>query len=533
MKMKIIILTSAVVLLATSCKKKYDELGVNPNLPENVPAALVLNGVETSLASYQRPWNLEQRWNQFACCNYNYYGNQEYNWGGATLFYTTLKNVIKMEEEAKKGGAKDVNPYTAIGKFLRAYFYYEMTMRVGDLPMSEALQGVENLTPKYNTQKEIFIQVLKWLEGANADFATLINSSDNSLLGDFYFNNDLSKWQKLVNTFSLRVLISLSRKESDADLKVKATFAAIVAGSHTQFRIMSSMNDNLQFVFVNPFNKYPINPDNFGFDATRYNMSSTHIGLLTSLKDPRVFAVADPAGAKLKAGLLPSDYNAFLGASPAEDLADMSTKAGQDNGTGFVAGVYSFYGRYRYYRTYTAENTILVGYPEMCFNIAEAINRGWITGDAEDWYKKGIQASQGFFGVKDGVNDFYYLKAGGKVVESGDYTNYKVTFFFTDYYNQPLVRYAGNNGTGLDQILKQKYLAYFQNSGLEAYYNYRRTGIPDFAKAGSGTGNSGLIPKRFQYPGSERTTNGTNLSEALQRQFGGQDDINNPMWVIK
>ena len=33
--------------------------------------------------------------------------------------------------------------------------------------------------------------------------------------------------------------------------------------------------------------------------------------------------------------------------------------------------------RYRYYRTNTGEDFIIAGYAEMCFNIAEAINRGW------------------------------------------------------------------------------------------------------------------------------------------------------------
>lgn len=527
---KIAIFLAVVVILATSCKKKFEELESNPNLPENVPAALVLNGIETSLSGFQRPWNLEQRWNQFACCNYNYYGNQEYNWGGASLFYTTLKNVIKMEEEAIAGGAGALNPYAALGKFFRAYFFYEMTMRVGDLPMTEALSGINNLKPKYDTQKDIFIQVLKWLEDANTDLTSLITAANSTLLGDYYFNNDLRKWQKVVNTFRLRVLISLSKKASDASLSVATLFSSIT-GNKPKYPVLVDMNDNLQFKWVNPFNKYPINPDNFGFDATRYNMSSTHIGLLTSLKDPRVFAVADPAGSKLKVGVLPSDHAAFVGASPAEDLADMSNKAGLDNGTGFVPGQYSFYGRYRYYRTYTAENTMIVGYPEMCFNIAEAINLGWINGNAEDWYKKGIQASIGFYGIKDGLNDFYYLKAGGRVVESADYINYKVNFIFNDYYAQPFVTYAGNNATGREQIIKQKYLAFFQNSGFEAYYNYRRTGIPDFAKGGPGTGNSGLIPKRFQYPGTERTTNAANLAAALQTQFSGSDNINANIWV--
>lgn len=523
----------AVALLATvGCKKKFDDLATNPNLPEKVPAALVLNGIETSMAGTQRPWGLEQRWNQFACCNYNYYGNQEYNWGGATLFYSTLKNVIKMEEEAKNGGAGDLNPYAALGKFFRAYFFYEMTMRVGDLPMKEALQGVDNLTPKYDTQKDIFIQVNKWLEEANTDITALIASANNTLLGDYLCNNDLRKWQKVVNTFRLRVLISLSKKTADTDLTVGAAFSSII-GNKNKYPVLESMTDNLLYVWVNPFNKYPVNPDNFGFDATRYNMSSTNISLLTSLKDPRVFAIAEPAGSQLKAGILPSDHAAFIGASPAEDLADMSTKAGFDNGAGFTPGKYSFYGRYRYYRSYTAENTMIIGYPEMCFNIAEAINLGWLAGNAEDWYKKGIQASISFYGIRDGVNDFYYLKAGGKVTESGDYINYKVSFLFNDYYNQPSVTYAGNNAAGRDQILKQKYLAFFQHSGYEAYYNYRRTGIPDFAKNGPGTGNSGLIPKRFQYPGTERTTNGANLATALQRQFGGPDNINANMWVIQ
>jgi Starch-binding associating with outer membrane len=505
-------------------------LAVNPNSPESVPASLALNGIEVSIN--QRPWGLEQRWNQYACCNYNYYGNQEYNWSGASLYYTTLKNVVKMEEEAIKAGGKPINPYSALGKFFRAYLFYEMTMRVGDLPLKDALKGIEVLAPKYDTQKDIFIQILKWLEEANTNMAGLIAEGDNTLSGDFYFNNNLKAWQKVVNALRLRVLISLSKKETDAALNIKQDFSNIL-NNKSNHPLLDNMSDNLQFVYVNPFNKYPTNPDNYGFDATRYNMSSTYLGLLTGIRDPRTFAVAEPAGSKMKTGLLPSDYAAYTWASPAEDLADMSTKAGIDNGSNYAPGSYSFYGRKRYYSTYTAEPGILIGFPEMCFNIAEAINRGWVAGNAEEWYTKGIQASIGFYGIKEGANTFYYLKAGGKVIESGDYIPYTVNFVFNDYYNQVAVKYAGNTSAGLMQILTQKYLAFFQNSGYEGYYNYRRTGIPTFAKNGPGTGNSGLIPQRFQYPSTERTTNGTNLSEALQRQFSGQDDINAAMWLIK
>ena len=216
---KMFLYLSLIVLVASSCSKTYDTFEKNPNSPESVPSSLILNGVEVSI--FQGPWGSQQRWNQYSCCNYNYYGNQEYNWAGASLSYGILKNVIKMEEEAIKAGAAAQNPYSAIGKFMRAYLFYEMTMSVGDLPMTDALKGAEVLQPKYNTQKEIFVQINKWLEDANTDFASLISKADNSLLGDFYYNNDLKKWQKLTNTFRLRVLVSLSKKEADADLKVK------------------------------------------------------------------------------------------------------------------------------------------------------------------------------------------------------------------------------------------------------------------------------------------------------------------------
>lgn len=94
------------------------------------------------------------------------------------------------------------------------------------------------------------------------------------------------------------------------------------------------------------------------------------------------------------------------------------------------------------------------------------------------------------------------------------------------------MKYAGNNATGLTQILTQKYLAFARNSGYEAYYQWRRTGVPTFL-TGAGVGNSGVIPLRFQYPSSELSTNKDNYTAAVQSQYGGNDNINSKMWIIK
>jgi hypothetical protein len=285
----------------------------------------------------------------------------------------------------------------------------------------------------------------------------------------------------------------------------------------------------LEFRFNN-FNKYPSNPDNFGFDATRQNMSKTYVEPLSKMNDPRIMITCEPAGASLKAGKLPSDYSAYIGASSAEDLADMTDKAGRSNGAGFAPGVYSFQNRFRYYRNYTAENTFIVGYPEMCFNIAEAYHLGWATGDAETWYKRGIQASMDFYGIKNGANTMTYSKTGGR--EAADLANFSVNFDFDNYYKQELVKYAGKNTKGLEQIITQKYLASFMNSGMEGYFNWRRTGFPKF-ETGVGNGNSNRIAVRWQYPFSERNTNAANYKAAIDAQFAGKDDINDVIWILK
>jgi hypothetical protein len=520
---KFMIALFALVFTVQSCKK--EGLDKDPNRATQVTPDLVLNGICNSL--YQAPWGTTARFCQYHCCNYNYYGTQEYNWGGASLYYIALKNVVKMEEEAIRVGNPAVNPYSALGKFFKAYFFYQMTMLVGDVPMKQALNP-DNTQPEYDTQKDVFKQILTWLEEANNEMASLAAAGKTSFSGDIYFNNNLSAWRKANNAFMLRVLITLSKKEADADLNIKQRFSNVLADP-AKYPLMSGNGDNLQYTYNSNFNKYPTNPDNFGFDATRYNMSATWLNTAADLKDPRVFFAGEPAGKKIKDGAAPTDYSAFNGAPSSMDLADMSTRAAVDNGAGILPGEFSFYNRKRYYSSYVAEPCIQIGYSEMCFNIAEAVQRGWAAGSAEDWYKNGIQASHAFFGIKNGPVDVYFFKAGGKVTNATDYDKYTINFDWNAYYNQPSVKY--NNS--LDQILVQKYLAFFQNSGWEGYFNFRRTGKPVFSDNGPGTANSGKIPNRFQYPVSERTNNSKNLAVALARQFGGADEINAEMWILK
>lgn len=509
----------------TSCSKSFDSLNTNANKPTSVPAGLLFNGLLNRM--YDAPYGSGERYSQYYLCNYDYYGNNRYDFGEGDNHFDDLENANKMIEEATKVGLPTINPYSALSKFFKAYFFTKMSLEMGDLPLTEALQGLENLSPAYDPQKGIFKQAFLWLDSANTELGSLYVEGDNNLQGDIYFGNDLSKWRKIVNALHIRLLMELSKQADDGDLNIKGQFSQIVS-SPDQYPLLESMDDNMQYQYVHPTNDYPMNPDNFGFDALRYNTSATYVGLLTQLNDPRVFVTTEPATALVGSGTSPTSYTAFKGADPGEDLGAMYIKA---NG-----GQYSLINRHHYYETYTAEPSIQIGYPEMLLNIAEGINRGWAAsgsmGDAEAYYKAAITASMSFYGIPEtGTFTAYYLKSGSPGT-SADYGTNDITVDFANYYAQPTVKYAGNTADGLKQILQQRYLALFRHSGLESYFAYRRTGIPDFT-TGPGTGNSGRIPLRFQYPSSEKSANADHYRAAIDAQFGGNDDINGQMWLLK
>ena len=517
------LLTIVILFTVSSCSKTFDKYAVNPNKPTSVPAYLLLRQVENDI--FEGAGGNAEKFSQYTLSTYTYYGTNEYWTGSASLQYNTLQNIVAMENEANKAGT-GLNPYSALAKFFKAYLFVNMSLKVGDLPMSDALKGLANPTPKYDTQKQIFIQSLQLLEDANTQLASLISSANTSLLGDFYFQERISgsvdpltalkKWQKVVNSFKLRVLVELSKKSADTDLNIKQKFADVMSNP-TKYPIMSDLSDNLEYVYNATYNYYPNNKSNYGFDATRLCVAKTWLNTLSGLNDLRAMKVADPARGL---GFSDTSYKSFVGGGNGEDMSSLGGKIN--------AFTISPIGRKRYYDGFTGENTFLVGYPEMCLNIAEAINRGWTTGSASDWYQKGVKAMFAFYGVVDGANTVSFLKG----TAPGDYVNYTINFSFANYFAQTAVALSSDNTTALNQILTQRYLSLARNSGYEGYYQWRRTGIPKF-DVGSGIGNSGVIPLRFQYPSSELSTNGTNFTATVASQYGGKDDINAAMWIIK
>ncbi|WP_333821253.1 SusD/RagB family nutrient-binding outer membrane lipoprotein [Ohtaekwangia sp.] len=522
------------VVAVCGCQN-YDELSKNQNVLTSAPPSLILPGVIEHMNN-ENAWSGKQgsmSAAQFFVSTYDYYGTNNYDQapftkGTDNFEYTeVLQNVVQMELEARKGASTDLNPYSALGKFFKAYYFNIMSQKLGDVPLSQALQGANGKTPEYDTQKNVYIQILKWLDEANADLASIIATGNpncvgsycKSIAGDEFMGNSLAGWQKIVNTFTLRVLISLSKKENDADLKIKDKFAAII-GNPATYPVMESLEDNLQYKYNASYNNYPKNPTSQGRDAQRENVASAFLNVTTALNDPRTFIAATPAPNEIQAGKSFTDYAAYVGAPAGLSMSDLGNNA--------QGGKYSFINALRYYADFAgskAEPAIIIGYPELCFNIAEGLNRGWASGDAEDWYVKGITASMEHFGIVDGSD----ITVGNNLstVIYGTVMNISVT----DYLNQSSVQYK-DGADGLEQILTQKYIAFWQNSNWEAFFNQRRTGVPAFS-TGVGNGNGNKIAVRWQYPVAEAATNAKNYNAAVQRQFSGSDDLDGVLWILQ
>jgi hypothetical protein len=264
-------------------------------------------------------------------------------------------------------------------------------------------------------------------------------------------------------------------------------------------------------------------------------MCGTFMNLLVPNKDPRTFIAASPAPALIAGGKSYTDFTAYVGADI--DLSQSVLLANSN------AGNYSYNNYLRYYGTAAGPNTsgstcepyTIIGYPELCFNIAEAANLGWIPGlSGATWYTKGIQASMTMYGLSDGAS----VTVGMPIISpsGNNLTNVlgNVTVNVTNYLAQPAIVYAGDNASGLTQILTQKYIAFWQNSGWEAFYNWRRTGVPTFEQGGTGIGTpNNTIPIRWQYPNDEQVSNTQNYQAAIASQYGGNDNVNAAMWLIK
>ena len=136
--------------------------------------------------------------------------------------------------------------YEAVGKVVMANQYGINTSYFGDMPFTEALQGLDNFQPKYDSQEAIYAGAIILLDEA----ITILSGKPTGYLGgDLIYNGDASKWLKTARALKARFLIHQSKRNPSnfaaALTELGASYASIEEQSDFQFGTALTANYSL------------------------------------------------------------------------------------------------------------------------------------------------------------------------------------------------------------------------------------------------------------------------------------------------
>lgn len=285
---KIYSIVAATILTVVSGCTKFDEsLNRDPNNPSTASgtqlianAQMFLPGISSSPYGVHYPQYLS---------NTSFPDNSRYTtiyfsfYGLYTGPLMNLETVINSTQLQPTEGA--VANQIAVAKILKAYFFWHMTDRWGDLPYTDALKGDGNFTPRYDSQQSIYNALFQLLDQANAEIVA------GTVRNDIVYGGDMTKWKKLGNT--IRQLMALRLSKVDA-IKGRAEFQQAVANG-----LMTSNADNLTY----PHLAEQVNENYWYNSFTRlgrnwFAVSKPVVDYMLPLNDPRlpVFANRNSAG---------------------------------------------------------------------------------------------------------------------------------------------------------------------------------------------------------------------------------------------
>ena len=466
-----------VLFLAQACTEDFDEINDNPNFPtvDEANPALILpkilfetgNEITADIA-----WGTGNIIAQLVATN-NFTGVDRYLLGTYegtwNLLYQNLRdanNLLALAEAVGNGG------YQAAALTLRAWMLAQLTEMYGDVPYSEALKGKEDeFQPSYDAQADIYRSILQDLEAAVAAAA-----KGGAMTGDILYEGDTDKWGKLANSLRMRYLMRLENKWGELGIDGPTEMQAIVdSGVH-----FASNEDNGAIPYLSATNRWPLNTARVGsFDEKR--MSQRIEGVLKDLNDPRMEILFRPVDNP--------DSDEFVGVPNglSEDAAS-NFNGGANNQSRLGT---------RFREEPATVEMVIMHYSELMFILAEAAEKGYVGGNAADFYNAGIEANMNYLGLTD---------------VSGYLANPDVALT-TDV---------------LSRIATQKWLSLFL-VGNEAWYDYRRTGLPQLAPGPNAT--LAELPVRIQYPSTEQVLNQASYDAVISSQ--GPDENNTKMWLLE
>ncbi len=479
------ILAGAMLLTANSCTKDFTELNKDPNNPVAIGSQYILPfAIESSVDRY---WGGSTRferlnldgamlWVQFLARNI--YSNEGDSYGISPAFYNnTWKSLyndglVNFERIITQTSPEGISPnanYEGIALVMRTWVYSLLADMYGAVPYTQAVKGSAEeaiFTPAYDDMATIYAGMLNDLKLANEK----LKVGGPAIAGDIIYNGDILKWKKFANSLRLRLA---NRQAAKKPAESKAIFAEILGNPGT-YPIFTSNADNAALVHTST------RPSNNTWNEvmviggrTDWSMSKTFVDKLTAVSDARLGAIATQVNGTytgIPNGLPDAIATTYL--SSASNMQDKFSDA--------------------------SAPSIIMTFSELNLIIAEAIVDGDASGDASEYFSKGIAASFAQYGLSMP-------------------TDFPTTV----------------GGATRANILEQKWIALF-GQGVEAWTEFRRTGYPKMPEKDPRAifENDGIIPTRLPYPTTEYSLNRVSLDAGIAIN-GGADNMKTKLWWVE
>lgn len=453
----------------SGCSEKFFDINTTPNNPTSVPPTVLLTTIlyDAAFSSSNDLNRISEVFtqhmagvaNQVAAYDvFNIRGASDNQWNGE-LYAGTLTNAQRLIEQTQETSPA----YAGIAKIVKAYGFSLVTDVWGDIPYSEALQGEKVLTPRLDSQQDIYLgskdkNIQSLFDLIKEGMADLDKPNKGVIPGtdDAAYQGNLSRWKRLGNTLMLRLAVQMSRKAPDQAKaiinEILASPAGLINDNTLDFQVAFGTDNGKQNAL------YSFNYVNRPGDLMA---SSRFLDTLRAYNDPRIGRFFTAA----------ANNGQFVGFNNGSTAAAPSVIANR-----------SRYGAYLIGNAGEAPTRMITNF-NRAFNLAEAVLMLGVAGNAQALYQEGIRASM--------------TKAG---VAATDITDYFAK-------NPSIVTLSGDTQNQLRMVMTQKWIANI-GMGLESWNDFRRTGYPRLTLPQNPAGDDpGVIPLRLPYTANEQARN--------------------------
>ncbi|TCC97155.1 SusD/RagB family nutrient-binding outer membrane lipoprotein [Pedobacter hiemivivus] len=514
-----IIITSTILmssLLHSGCKKGWLDVNYNPRELTNTNATpnLILPPLLEAAAAIPSDFEVLSMWLGY--------------WAGPALppalnltNYTNIPSgsvpsqTLPFLEDKATALGQDF--YLGIAKVLRAIAWSRCVDKLNDVPYSEAFKQ-SILRPKYDDGKSIYEDLMKQLTEASGLIKNAeVSKNEKITEADIMFHGDKVKWLQFINTLKLRLLIHQANRLERAayiareiqtikdqgsgflpmgvdgavnpgwSLTIKVSlYYGLYSSSNNRGGARGDLFSGINSVDLAHANEYGLNLLKEDNDP-RIGFIYSSVDKILPIGAPDPFPQPGPDtfrgsrfGLPINSFQYPYQNRQYLSAVGGSRNTDVvsATSAGIIKGNNMDAWVIT-----------SVENAFLQ---------AEAVFRGWLSGDPEQAYKIALRES------------FRWLNVGGNSNNPA-----LSDAIFDQWYTAQASNQRVNWAAAPDKykvIMFQKYMALNGIDPIETWVDYRRNGrFPDVPVSVDPTRIGNTVPIRFVYTNDEIITNEANV----------------------